>query len=175
MKKGFSILLLAGIMLYMGGYHLVFSIYQAGIKKEVKTYLKQHHDPSLGTTLNFAMTGNTISDKNFNWEEINEEFIFKGEYYDVAAISRDADSIRIIAIKDGEENSLLEKWQSLQLRNNSQSTASNHAVIKFFPAFCYVATTYDFSISPLQKNHSITGKIFLPLTAEELIGPPPRG
>ena len=167
--------MLAGIMLYMGGYHLVFSIYQAGIKKEVKNYLTHHQDQTLGTHFNFILTGNTISDKNFNWEEINEEFTFQGEYYDVAAISREADTIRITAIKDGEENTLLEKWQSLQLRNNSPSAGNNHAVIKFFPAFYYEAITYDFSISPLPKNHSLMGKIFLPLSAEELIGPPPRG
>jgi hypothetical protein len=166
--------MLTGILLYMGGYHLVIAIYQAEVKNEVKSYLKNNPDQSLGTPFDFLLTGNKVSDNRFSWEEENEEFIFNGEYFDVAAISRNGDSLHITAIKDGEENALQEKWQALQQQKNNQAAGNTSTTIKFFPAFCFAAATYDFVI-PLQlTNHPCTRNINLTAVPVEFTGPPPR-
>ena len=121
----------------MGGYHLVYTIYQSGIKQEMKSYLSTHKDPRFGTYLNFKLEKGKINNQNFEWEELNEEFSYNQEMYDVVNVQYTADSIRICAIKDTRENQLAQNLMGIHKQKQNNSSGSSLSVLKFFSIFIF--------------------------------------
>ncbi|MCW3087712.1 MAG: hypothetical protein JWQ78_1098 [Sediminibacterium sp.] len=135
MKKTISILLLSCLVIYVGGYHLVYAVYQCGLKREMKAYLKTHTNPRYGTYLHFALADEEIRDPSFSWEEENEEFTFRGEWYDVVTVDRSGDSIRICALRDERENDLDKQVREIHQAAHQGNPAQSTSYLKFFSAF----------------------------------------
>lgn len=135
LKKIFSILILCCLAIYIGGYHLVYALYQSSIKQEMRAYLATHTDTRYGSYFNFKMEKNRIDDPLFNWEENNKEFRYKGEWYDVIAIQKSGDSIRISSIKDDRENRLEKQLAEIHQNKHNCSSTTSISFIKFFSLF----------------------------------------
>lgn len=160
-------------MVYVGGYHLLYSVYQFGLKNEMRTYLKQHSGSAYGEHLSFHLVKGMITDPSFTWEENKEEFRYKGEWYDVVMVHHSADSISITAIKDDRENNLARQVTEI---HRTQHTNSGPAVslLKFFSPFYIPAASCNIFLPLTQINYGVvTAMRFLPAD-REVHTPPPR-
>ena len=139
----------------------------------MQAYLKHNPDTRYGTYLSFHLSNNSISDPSVEWEKENEEFRYKGEFYDIVTVQRDADSIRIFALKDDRENKLEKQLAEIH-HTHSNSSSSTISVLKFFSVF-YIPDGENKGIqelSPVQYA-SIVKTIFYPADPE-VHTPPPR-
>ncbi len=158
----------------MGGYHLVYAIYQAGIKQEMRSYLSKHTDTRIGSYLHFALNKGKVLDNRFEWEETNEEFRYNNDLYDVVSVQYTVDSIRICALKDDRENQLAQRLIEVNQNKQNNSSSSTVSVLKFFSLF--TVDIKDDSGFPEKKTivfHSVTESNFITCTFE-VNTPPPR-
>jgi hypothetical protein len=169
-----TILLLCCLVIYIGGYHLVYAVYQYGIKNEMKAYLSTHTDLRYGVYLDFLVNAEGIEDPAFEWEEENEEFKYKGDWYDVVSVKNSTDSIHICAIKDDRENELEKGLSAIHGETHSSSGAAPVSFFKFFPAF-YFSNTHPtfFSQQDAVIYHLYREEVLLPVS-QEVNTPPPR-
>ena len=139
----------------------------------MRTYLKHNPDKRYGTYLSFHLSNNNITDPSVEWEKENEEFRYKGELYDIVTVQRDADSIRIFALKDDSENKL-EKQLSEIHRSHPGNSSSTISVLKFFSVF-YIPDGENKCIQTLStvEYASIMNVCFYP-AYHEVYTPPPR-
>lgn len=173
MKKLFSILIISCLLIYIGGYHLVYSVYQYGLQKEMRTYLQHNPDPRYGTYLSFQLSNNVITDPSVEWEKENEELRYKGELYDIVTVHRDADSIRIFALKDDRENKLEKQLAEIH-HTHPTSSSSTLTVLKFFSVF-HLPDEENMGLQELSRVQyaSIMNISFYP-AYHEVHTPPPR-
>ena len=175
LRKIFSILILCCLVIYIGGYHLVYIFYQYNLKQEMRVYLQTHNDTRYGTYLNFPVVKNEVSDPAFEWEETDAEFSYQGALYDVVSVQRTKDSIRICALKDDRENDLEKQIAGIRHSKQDRDTDPVLSLLKFFSAFEQthngivflshnIAVTYRESANPVYVSCNT-----------EIHSPPPRG
>jgi len=172
-KRIFSILIITCLLVYIGGYHLVYAVYQLGIKQEMKAYLKSHKDINYGSYFQFRLDKQKVQDASFEWEEENEEFRYRGDYYDIVSIQSNADSIQICALKDGRENDLEKKLTAIHSQPDQSQTASI-SFIKHFPAFYFSRNSLVFSPHNTHSGYPITATIGRVTDKADILTPPPR-
>jgi hypothetical protein len=134
-RKTFSFILLFCLLVYIGGYHLIYSLYQQGLKTEMKAFLKENKASKFGTRLELTIIGNQIKDANFSWEEVNVEFRYQGDLYDVVNIEKHNSKIVLICIKDNDENQLENQLKEIHKINKTGSSKSLQNNFKFFSVF----------------------------------------
>ncbi len=158
----------------MGGYHLVYALYQAGVKNEMRHYLQSHNNNKYGAHFNFKLSKAKVNDPRFEWEEENEEFRYNGEFYDIVTIRQNGDSIHICALEDGRENELEKQLQDIYKSNTNNKPQSATLAIKFFSAFCYSANTQGFFSTKIIVNYPDAPGIRLLSEKSDNQTPPPR-
>ncbi len=174
LKKIFSILILCCLVIYIGGYHLVYALYQSSIKREMRSYLATHTDLRYGSYFNFKIEKNRIDDPLFNWEENNKEFRYKGEWYDVIAIQQSGDSIRISSIKDDRENKLEKQLAEIHQNKHNCSSTTSISFIKFFSLFYVPGNLQKYILHSGVTIYFLTDdKIYLSISYQ-VNTPPPR-
>jgi hypothetical protein len=172
-KKFVSIFVLCCLMVHMGGYHLVYFFYQYGLKQEMRSYLRSHADTRYGSYLSFRVTSDKVTDPEFEWEEENEEFRYKGEWYDVVTVNHTDSTLRVCALKDERENDLEKQVTEIRHSQNDQSPGTR-VNPKFFPAFCYndpdcfvFTAPGQLTVMPVYNKDFVTAN-------REVTTPPPR-
>lgn len=120
---------------YIGGYHLVYTFYQQGLKLEMKSYLKANKLSNFGIRLQFDLNKGEIDNPSFAWEEKGEEFKFNNEYYDVVAIDQADGKVMIVCIKDENENQLEMQLNQIYKSGKNSTSSSRYAHVKFFSFF----------------------------------------
>lgn len=157
----------------MGGYHLVYGVYRAGIKQDMRAYLKHHPDTKMGDYLCFRVKDHNIQAKNFSWEETDQEFSYLGSMYDVVNIRYSGDSVFIFALPDNRENNLADQLATLH-KNSQDPHAASFSLIKMFSVFTQtfpvIATTYPIFCS----SHALYPEQSLYRIGTEVQTPPPR-
>ncbi len=157
----------------MGGYHLIYGVYRAGIKQDMRAYLKDHKDLRLGDYLGFRQQNHAVQSDEFSWEETNREFSYRGKMYDVVNIRYTTDSIYICALRDNREDDLSDVL--VTLRKNSQDHHSAAiSMIKIFSVFTHTAPiiTQIYSL-PVSVPAFYAEKRIFPVRSE-VQTPPPR-
>ncbi len=99
----------------------------------MRQWLSSHKRSELGDRFSFVQNGNCITDPAFEWEEINSEFRYHGELYDVIQIRYDQNKVHIVALKDGKENELDKQLAALNAHRHGKQKAGS--VLKFFSVF----------------------------------------
>ncbi len=143
-------MILCCLVIYIGGYHLVYVFYQYNLKQEMRAYLQTHKDTRFGTYLDLALVNNEVTDPSFEWEETNQEFRYKGEMYDVVSVQKLQTSIHICALKDDRENDLEKQISSIRHTNNENGSNPVLSLMKFFSAFDITESAIVFS--PIKKG-----------------------
>ena len=167
-------MILCCLVIYIGGYHLVYVFYQYNLKQEMRAYLQSHNDTRFGTYLDLALVNNEVNDPSFEWEETNEEFRYKGEMYDVVSMQRSKNSIHLCALKDVRENDLEKQLSSIRHSNNGNGSNTMLALMKFFSAFDISESTIDFT-SIKNDTRYFSGPYHDLISAgTEIHSPPPR-
>lgn len=172
MRKLLSFILLFCLVLYMGGYHLVYALYRQELKNEMRAWLSVHDNEPIGDNFYFSLNGKNITDDAFTWEEHDHEFSYHGELYDVVTIHYTENGVTIHALKDGRENELAKQLAGLD--HTKQEKNSHKALLKFFPVCILPLLTEE---APAERalslyNRTITpAAVFLPAS---ILTPPPR-
>lgn len=135
MRKLLSVILLCCLLVYMGGYHLVYSLHKQELKNEMRAWLSVHAGVQIGDRFHFVLDKQNISDPFFTWEEQDHEFSYQGELYDVVTITYEKNSVTITALKDGRENEL--ESQLAKLNSSTQGKNTQKALVKFFPVYIH--------------------------------------
>lgn len=162
------------MLLYAGGYHLAYHIYQFGLKSEMKSYILSHKETGLGDRIFITTVDGKISDSHFHWEEEGEEFTYKGSLYDVVSLSANSQGLLITCIKDRAENYL--EAQMISLRQKEHSSKKNASISQFkFQPFCQSECK---KVILNNKIKGVTNSLFkqltLPNRVTEIHLPPPR-
>ncbi len=158
----------------MGGYHLLYRLYQQGLKTEMKAYLKKNKTSSFGNRFEFTLIENQVTDTQFSWEEENEEFRYRQELYDVVSIEKKAEKLVIICLKDNEENQLEKQLNQIHQLNKSAPSKSMQNSSKFFSVF-YLEKQQKLIIAcSIKDNLFSQSSSCLVETFFDIIQPPPR-
>jgi hypothetical protein len=120
----------------------LYIYHQQQLKTEMKAYLKEHHSSGFGSKLVFTLSAGEILNKDFSWEEENEEFRYLQELYDVVSIEKNNGKVEIVCLKDNNENQLENQLNEIHKLNKTNSSKSSQNTFKFFSLFY------------LQKNQS---------------------
>lgn len=174
LRKLLSISILCCLVIYIGGYHLIYAVYRAGIKQEMRAYLQKNKDTRLGTYFSFAVKDKKITDTHFSWEEKDEEFSYDGKMYDVVTVAYHSDSARICALKDERENNLAEQLAVIHNGNHTDSEAGAKTAFHFFSVFTMIQEPFYPCRTSFIIRHwpGSAERILLDLT--EVTTPPPR-
>ncbi len=174
MKRTACYILLICIITYIGGYYLIYTFYQHGLKSEMKTYLKANKQSNFGIKFQFKLYQGEISNPDFVWEEKGEEFKYKNEYYDVVTIEKDKGQIKIICLKDDNENKLEQQLNQINKKEKNSTSATRLSQLKFF-SFFHIESYNNSFFNKFQKPDFIeTYTFFLKDCYGDIHIPPPR-
>lgn len=137
MRKLLSVIVLSCMLVYIGGYHLVYALYKQTVKRDMREWLSVHRQAQVGDAFSFVLEGRSVTDPAFEWEEQDREFSYHGTIYDVVMISYEPNRVHITALQDGKENDLAKQLFSLD--HNRQGKENQKAVLKLFPVFLPVS------------------------------------
>jgi hypothetical protein len=171
-KKIATIFVLCSLLIYIGGYHLMYALHKQNIKAEMRQWVSSHKRSELGDRFSFVQNGDTISDPAFEWEETNTEFRYHGELYDVIQIRYDKDKVHIIALKDGKENELDKQLSALDAHRQGKQKAGS--VFKFFSVFVSFEGNRLIFPENANQNKIPAGIAQLASLATSIALPPPR-
>jgi hypothetical protein len=173
LRKIVSIGLLCCLLVYIGGYHLVYAIHQFGLKQEMRAYLKTNPDIRYGSYFSLGIKNGQVTDQAFEWEEENEEFRYNSELYDVVTLQSKGDSLYISALKDDNENNL--EQQVKQVRHSRQgSPVAAVSPAKFFPVLFVQADRKNTTEPAIPRQYAVFHSIQYPYDYSEVHTPPPR-
>ncbi|MDE3253456.1 MAG: hypothetical protein KGO92_11660 [Bacteroidota bacterium] len=172
-QKFVTILILGCLLIYMGGYHLVYGVYRAGIKQDMRAYLKNHADTKMGEYLSFRVWNSNIQAKGFDWEETDHEFSYQGSMYDVVNIRYTADSVYICALPDNRENNLADQLATLH-KSSMDHHAASLSLIKMFSVFTQTFPDQSTSYPLFCAVHNCYPGINICRIGAEVQTPPPR-
>lgn len=172
-QKLITILILSCLLIYMGGYHLVYEVYRAGIKQDMRAYLKKHADTKMGEYLSFSARNHIIQAKEFDWEETDQEFSYLGSMYDVVNIRYTTDSVFICALPDNRENNLAEQLATLH-KNSQDHHSASLSLIKMFSVFIQTIPDNTTTFRLFRSVHISYPGIAIHRTGADVQTPPPR-
>jgi hypothetical protein len=165
--------MLCCLLVYIGGYHLVYAIHQFGLRQEMRAYLKTHPDIRYGSYFSLGIKKGRVTDKAFNWEEENEEFRYNNELYDVVTLQSKGDSLYISALKDDNENNLEQHVK--QVRHSREgSPAATVSLSKFFPVLFMPANQKNATKSAGSRQYAVFHSVQYCYDYSEVHTPPPR-
>ena len=175
MKKSFCFILLFCMIIYTGGYQLIGTCFQLSLHSEMKAYLKQNLNNKYNTVFTFQSQNQIITDPGLVWEEENEEFLFKGNLYDVVSIEYNDSCATLYCIDDRAESNLLSKTGEIRKRQNQKS---NGPMAVFHKLLLIAIDLQNPNYLPLQitvQKDFITAIIKMPISlAPDLLSPPPE-
>jgi hypothetical protein len=161
-------------LVYIGGYHLIYSLYQQGLKTEMKAFLKENNSSSFGSRLVFTLSGNQIMDPDFSWEEENKEFRYQQEFYDVVSIEKKDGKMILICLKDNEENNLENQLNEIHKFNKAGHAKSTQNNNRYFSVF-YLEKQQKFFFDSCEKGEIIAYNSSCLLdNVLDILQPPPR-
>lgn len=173
MKKSASLILLICIVTYVGGYHLIYGFYQQGLKSEMKAYLRENKQSNFGEYFQFNLNQGEISNPDFVWEEEGEEFKFKNKYYDVVSIEKNKNQIKIICLKDDNENKLEQQLNQINKKEKNTPFSSRLSQFKFFSLFYEETSNKIVAFKCIKSKFSESYLFFLKDLNTDIIVPPP--
>jgi len=171
MKRFISILLLSIYLFNLCGYIFIYSHIKSEIKKEA---LKKLSATSPGL-FEEIIIGKKASSKLIEWKEENE-FLYKGNMYDVASIKEDDDKFYFYCIRDVNEEKLEDALKK-HIENNSTDTPLNKTKRNLLKNVIFEAlvSSYNKIITSVNsKREEIPNVILFSSYTSEVPTPPPN-
>jgi len=128
LKRIVSILIVLMLIFNSAGYILVFYQLKKYIKKEALSKLENYIHPGDLTTIVISKHQFENEDDNFFFVEPHE-IKYYGKMYDIARIEHTADSVRIIALNDENEDNLHEIFAQFITRSLNDKYSQTASVI----------------------------------------------
>lgn len=134
-RKIIAVALAILLLLQAGGLGWMRAFTHFQIKNTIRNAIQSGNTIDAGQTFYFACNGDRITQSDFLWEEEGEEFLYKGIWYDVLSLRKEAGQLVIQAIQDGDDTQLAATWKLLQPKKSDSSPMHNGTLAKFFAAF----------------------------------------
>jgi hypothetical protein len=173
-RKTFSFILLFCVLVYIGGYYLIYSLYQQELKTEMKVFLKQNKSSQFGTKFEFPINNGQVADAKFSWEEEGAEFRYQHELYDVVSLEQKEGKLIIVCIKDNDENQLEKQLNEIHKTNKPVNSKTDLNSFKFFSVFYLEKSNCYFEFCNKKKFIFPVNTSNLTATFFDIQLPPPR-
>ncbi len=163
------------MLIYAGGYQLIFAVYQMSIKSEIKAYLLKNPDSKFNSVFTFSVNNGKINDTMMKWEEMGEEFWYNGKLYDVVSIEYHQSSAVVHCINDKAESTLINQSFSILQKQNQKSSGSLaqfHKLLMSTFETSYVK--YIFYFFQSGNSFHVSNDSFSVSNLSEILKPPPR-
>jgi hypothetical protein len=162
-------LLLLCLTTNMSGLFVVFYFQQQELKREMRQYIRRHEQFSGITIFTFPAK----HQKSLQWE-IDEEYSFHGQLYDVIKKVQRGDQIFVYCIPDDKESALIKNF--LQLSENKKPLKDKTSAQTELLSWPYVLAEQNMTsaFTPLVLSHHEHYSFFLPFTERVILAPPPR-
>jgi flagellar biosynthesis component FlhA len=163
------------MLTYIGGYHILYAVYQAGLKSEMRSFLqKNRSNTNYGTHLVLKSNNGKITDDRFEWEEEGEEFRYNQELYDIVTLEVHQGYTIICCLKDNAENQLENQLEEIRKTEKKTKTTQSHQQIKMFSAFCISYERHEifYSQESISKYSNFSSEILI--RSSEIFLPPPQ-
>ena len=133
MKKILPLFLLCIFLFNTVGYYVAFKVAQVEIKREMKKEIKLNLNEDELTIIRF--TRKEI--KSIKWLEINKEFFYSDQLFDIVRIAEDESSVTLYCINDKQERKLFSTLEDqvlkhIQNNKNSNKNKTNSVKTDFF-------------------------------------------
>ncbi len=133
MKKILPLFLLCIFLFNTVGYYVAFKVAQVEIKREIKKEIKLNLNEDELTIIRF--TRKEI--KSIKWLEINKEFFYSDQLFDIVRIAEDESSVTFYCINDKQERKLFSTLEDqvlkhIQNNKNSNKNKTNSVKTDFF-------------------------------------------
>jgi len=152
--------LIAILFLYnTAGYLIVFKSFQYGIKKEIKTRIKNKLDDKDLVLIKCPSHPDKEQRKLFHWNEENE-FSYQGNMYDVVRQYSIHDTIYYYCIIDTKEKDLFGNLD-VQVDQNMASNSMANNLVRLFKLSIDQTYLFDFSIDYLLRSSKSTVSLYL--------------
>lgn len=175
LKKTVTLILLFCMLIYAGGYQLIFSCYQMSLKAEIKAYLLQNPHSKFNTVFTFSANNGKICDAKMQWEENGKEFWFNGNLYDIVLIEYFPSSAKVYCINDKAESKLITQSVEILQKQNQKSSGSMAQFQKLLTSTFEISTnTIISNFFPSRKTAYLTNDTFLLSNSTEIQKPPPK-
>ena len=125
MKKIFSILLCSIFLFNVLGYFVVFKLMQHNVRKEMKARIKRNlRDEEMEI---IVIPNNKIGTKESEFKYVKKnEFIYKGNLYDIVRKKDDGKNTIFYCINDKQEEALFAGLNEHIMRNTDQNLPANN-------------------------------------------------
>ena len=134
-RKIIAVALVCLLLVQAGGLGWMRAFTHFQIKNNIRSAIQAGKSVAAGQTFYFACNGDHVTQSDFLWEEEGEEFLYKGNWYDVLSLRKEAGQLVIQAIKDGDDTQLAAVWNLLSTKKSESSPIHNGTLAKFFAAF----------------------------------------
>lgn len=159
LKKILAILFLSIFLYNTIGYLVVFKKIQYGIKKEIKTRIKNKLDEKDLVLIKYPSHPDKAQRKLFHWKEENE-FLYDGNMYDVVRKYSIHDTTYYYCINDTKEKDLFGNLD-VQVGQNMASSAMANNLVKLFKLSIDQSYLFSFSVDLLISSSKATYCLYL--------------
>ena len=168
LKKTTLIILISVLAYSQSGYYFVMHYFQSEQKEIIKEkIITQLNDEALQV---ITLT----DDKEIYWEEKGEEFLFKGEMYDVVKTKTVNGKVMLYCINDKKEKELVDNYNLVTKQNSSSDKKGKNSVDNSFNLFIYKAETNDGLVAIRDSNKYYSIEPHLTEGVDDNTSPPPK-
>jgi hypothetical protein len=172
-RKIIAVALVFLLLMQAGGMGWMRAFTHFQIKNNIRNAIQEGKALAAGQTFYFACTGDRVTQTDFLWEEEGEEFLYKGIWYDVLSLRKEAGQLVIQAIQDGDDTQLAATWKLLQPKKSDSSPMQNGTLAKFFAAFIPTQIPTFIFFKNITPGHPSFFTSYIPLISSENIDRPP--
>ena len=113
LRKTFAGLFIMALLFNTSGAYLLFSVYRAQVRKEIKKQIKQSVPADQLHYLTFDLQEVEDGSSGIRWIH-DAEFVYKGKMYDIVSKATENGKITYACINDHQEEKLFEHLSSLE-------------------------------------------------------------
>ena len=170
MKKLIAILLASSLFLYIIGYHFIFHLRKTELKAQMKKFLRSQPQVEDETVFVFSLDNrNAIA--QLEWEG-DDEFMLRGDMYDVIDKKITGGKLIIRCIGDKKETALLKKFEKLNDENNSRNRLA--LLLKLVTSSYIVSLNEELVIEDVFVPSIIYFQVQISSSVRKVLTPPPR-
>ena len=172
-RKIIAVTLVFLLLVQAGGLGWMRAFTHFQIKNNIRSAIQAGKSVAAGQTFYFACTGDQVTQSDFLWEEEGEEFLYKGNWYDVLSISNEAGKLVIQAIQDGDDTQLAAVWNLLNTKKSDSSPIHNGTLAKFSSAFLPTPIQSYIFFKHIGIGHATFYASLIPFISSDYLDRPP--
>jgi hypothetical protein len=179
LKRFIAILFFLTLLIYSGGYFLIYAYQKMMIRQEVSTMLHSDHSVAQSFLTNFSFPSENFEQNkiaHFHWTEEGKEFSYDGHLYDVVSLHCNGSNTIITCINDKEETRLEDRLVKMSDNFNKKVNAKIPLILKLVSSnFICPQHASIYSVASQTVVHNLYPVNTFISIAPAISIPPPKG